>query len=141
MFLFLLLLYAGPVCGTDSKTYPSQCTLETEACKYKNGVEMAYPGNCIIPLIPTCKTVVKNADAPMLRTPAISDTPLGTANFIRIIIFIIHNVILIPMQFSSLLVLIPCYRMCISLHIFGRSFQHVHTKKFTKSAALVCYWG
>ena len=51
--------------------------METAACKHKSGIEMAYPGNCVIPLIPICKTVIKKEDQPMLRTPAISDTPLG----------------------------------------------------------------
>ena len=69
--------FIGPVCGTDDKTYSSECALETASCKYKNGVEVAYPGNCVIPLIPICKTVVKNENNPTFRTPAISDTPLG----------------------------------------------------------------
>ena len=72
----------GPVCGTDGNSYPTLCALETEACRTKSGVTMAYPGNCVIPLIPECKTTVKNPNTPMARTPTISDTPLGNAALI-----------------------------------------------------------
>jgi hypothetical protein len=39
-------LIYNPVCGTNNKTYPSPCVMESEACVKKQHIRMQYPGEC-----------------------------------------------------------------------------------------------
>ncbi|TRY74458.1 hypothetical protein TCAL_12493, partial [Tigriopus californicus] len=36
----------APVCGSDDKTYPSECSLKATACAEKSGLVVAYAGKC-----------------------------------------------------------------------------------------------
>ena len=35
-----------PVCGSNGKTYGNKCKLESEACKSRVSLRMAYRGEC-----------------------------------------------------------------------------------------------
>ena len=35
-----------PVCGSDGKTYPSLCSLQSESCKTRGAVKFSYNGKC-----------------------------------------------------------------------------------------------
>ena len=39
-------LIYDPVCGTNNKTYPNLCVMDSEACKEKELVQTQYSGEC-----------------------------------------------------------------------------------------------
>ena len=44
----------SPVCGSDGKSYASECALQAEACRQRKSIRTLYDGECISGKIQFC---------------------------------------------------------------------------------------